>query len=110
MENHQTNKTVLSLIFGVNGLYLILTFVAYLIRMRSYPVSATLSDYVLLIPYLALGIIITLALSVHYYRTYDRLGINVMDKSNVFLLSNLPAFIMFDLTIFIIYSIVIEVN
>jgi len=109
MENHQANKTILSLIFTVNGLYVILTFVAYLIRMRSYPVSATLTDYVLLIPYLALGIIISLALSVYFYRKYDRHGINVMDKSTVFLLSNLPAFIMFDLTILIIYSIVIEV-
>jgi hypothetical protein len=110
MEIHQSNKSILSFIFGVNGFYVILTFIVYLIRMRSYPVSATMTDYVSLTPYLTFGIVITLALSVYFYRKYDRLGINVMDKSKVFLISNLPAFIMFDLTIFIIYSIVIEVN
>jgi hypothetical protein len=78
--------------------------------MSTYPISATLVDFLYFIPYLLVGIIISVGLSFYFYKKYDRQNISIIDKSKVFLLANLPSFILFDLTIFIILSMVIQVD
>lgn len=110
MINIKSNKGDLYLILIVNGLYLIISFIAYLIKMSAYPISANLVDFLYFIPYLVIGIIISVGLSLYFYKKYERQNISILDKSKVFLLANLPSFILFDLTIFIIFSMVIQVD
>jgi hypothetical protein len=110
MKNINSNKGNLYLILIVNGLYLAIALIAYLIKMSTYPISANLVDFLSLIPYLVIGIIISVGLSFYFYKKYERQNISIMDKSKVFLLVNLPSFILFDLTIFIILSMVIQVD
>ncbi|GEM_PF-2353068 len=110
MKNFKSNKEILYLILIVNGLYLVISYFTYLIKMSSYPISTTITDYLLLIPYLVIGIVITIGLTLYFYKKYEKQNISILDKSKVFLLANLPSFIMFDLTIFIILSMVIIVD
>lgn len=86
------------------------SYITYFIKMSSYPISATITDYLLLIPYLAIGIIVSVGLSLYFYKNYERQDLSILDKPKAFLLANLPSFIMFDLTIFIILSMVIQVD
>jgi hypothetical protein len=78
--------------------------------MSAYPISANLVDFLSIIPYLAIGIFISVGLSLYFYKKYERQSISILDKSKVFLLVNIPSFVLFDLTIFIILSMVIIVD
>lgn len=110
MKKINNNKGILYLILIVNGLYLAISFITYLIKMSTYPISANIIDFLYLIPYLAIGIIISVGLSLYFYKKYERQNIDIIEKSKVFLLVNLPSFILFDLTIFIILAMVIQVD
>ena len=85
MNNININKGILYLIIFVNGLYLDISFIVYLIKMSTYPISANIIDFLFLIPYFAIGIIISVGLSLYFYKKYERQNIDIIEKSKVFL-------------------------
>ena len=92
MKNTNNNKGILYLILVVNGLYLVISFIAYLIKMSTYPISANIIDFLYFIPYLAIGILISVGLTLYFYKKYDRQNIDIIEKSKIFLLVNLPKY------------------